>query len=247
MKSNDDFPTATSDFTKYCTKCGHCVAACPNGAIRLESFGPEECDKIRDELNIKPEEARQFLRSRRSTRSFKKLTVPRTILEDLLSVACSAPSGKNRQPWHWIVVESRSEIQNLASKVIEWMRTVVKDNPDEAMKRRFDRAVCYWDKGYDSICRGAPYLIVVHCKNDWPFNAEDCALALGQLDFYATSIGLGTCWGGYFYKAVNRYKPLFDALGLPADHLAFGALMVGYPKIKYLRIPKRNAPRVVWK
>jgi len=35
-------------------------------------------------------------------------------------------------------------------------------------------------------------------------------------------------------------------MGLPAEHRAYGAMMVGYPKFKYPRIPQRNPPRVVW-
>jgi len=31
---------------------------------------------------------------------------------------------------------------------------------------------------------------------------------------------------------VNSYPPLFEALGIPADHKAFGAAMVGYPKLR---------------
>jgi ferredoxin len=66
-------------------------------------------------------------------------------------------------------------------------------------------------------------------------------------ELFAPTLGLGSCWGGYFYSAVNAYPPLFEALGLPADHRAYGAVMVGYAKLKYQRLPLRNEPRVSWK
>jgi hypothetical protein len=47
-------------------------------------------------------------------------------------------------------------------------------------------------------------------------------------------------------KAVNAYPPLFEALKLPGDHKAFGAVMVGYPKLKYQRLPLRNNPKICW-
>jgi hypothetical protein len=40
---------------------------------------------------------------------------------------------------------------------------------------------------------------------------------------------------------------LFEALGLPPGHLAFGAMMIGYPKFKYRRIPIRNRQKVIWR
>ena len=247
LDSKEDYPTPTSDFKDVCLKCGHCVTVCPTGALSLDWLSPEDCKPIKQELLVTPEQAEQFLRGRRSIRAFKEKTVPRTILEKLLEIACSAPSAKNQQPWHWIVVQEPAEVRRLAGMVIDWMRAVIPDYPEEAEAMGFIRAVASWDEGYERICRGAPHIIVAHADKNWGFGAEDCALALSLLDLFATSIGLGACWGGYFYKAVNAHPPLFNALGLPNDHLAFGAIMVGYPKFKYQRIPIRNRPRVTWK
>ena len=247
MDSKEDYPSPTPDFKDFCLKCGHCVTVCPIGALSLEWLSPEDCPPIKHELAVTPEHAEQFLRGRRSIRAFKDKTVPRTILEKLFEIACSAPSAKNQQPWHWIVVQEPAEVRRLAGMVIDWMRTVIQNNPVMAETMGFTRAVACWDEGYERICRGAPHVIVAHADKNWRFGAEDCTLALSLLDLYATSLGLGTCWGGYFYKAVNAYPPLFEALGLPSDHLAFGAMMVGYPKFKYQRIPIRNRPRVTWK
>jgi len=55
------------------------------------------------------------------------------------------------------------------------------------------------------------------------------------------------CWAGYLYSAINTHRPLFEALELPEEHKAFGAVMIGYPKFRYRRVPVRNNPRVVWK
>jgi nitroreductase/NAD-dependent dihydropyrimidine dehydrogenase PreA subunit len=247
MDENEGYPISTPDFEDFCLRCGHCVSVCPTEALRLDWLGPETCPTMKKEVRVTPEQAEQFLCGRRSIRTFKDKKVPREILEKLLEIACSAPSAKNQQPWNWIVVQERSELRRLAGMVIDAMRMLIRANPKEAEKMRFPRAVASWDEGNDSICRGAPHLIVVHTDRNWAFSAEDSALALSLLDLYATSIGLGACWAGYFYKVVNAYPPLFEALGLPAGHLASGAMMIGYPKFKYPRIPIRNRPRVVWK
>jgi hypothetical protein len=45
---------------------------------------------------------------------------------------------------------------------------------------------------------------------------------------------------------VNAYPPLFGALGIPANHKAFGAVMVGYPKLRYKRLPLQKEPQITW-
>ena len=126
------------------------------------------------------------------------------------------------------------------------MRSAIKQHPKQAQQRGFVRVVSTWDDGEERICRGAPHVIVVHGDKGYGFGAEDGALALSYLELFAPMLGLGS-WGGYFYSAVNAHPPLFEALCLPPDHRAFGAVMVGYAKLKYQRLPLRNEPRVNWK
>lgn len=38
---------------------------------------------------------------------------------------------------------------------------------------------------------------------------------------------------------------LIEALGIPPDHRLYGAMVVGYPKYSYRRIPPRNQVKVV--
>jgi len=47
---------------------------------------------------------------RRTVRQFSARAVPREIIEDCLCVARSAPSGANKQPWHFVVV-SNAEVK----------------------------------------------------------------------------------------------------------------------------------------
>jgi len=247
MDPASGYPVPAADFEVICLKCGHCVAVCPTGALSLNWLGPDRCTGMRKELLITPDQAEQFLSGRRSVRTYKEDPVPRQDLEKLLDVACMAPSAKNRQPWHWVVVQGRDEVFRLAGMVVEWIRQAIEMAPRDAEEMGLPRVVSAWDEGYDRICRGAPHLIVAHADKNWAFSTEDCTLAISHLTLYAASMGLGTCWAGYFYKAVNAYPPLFEALGLPAHHLAYGALMVGYPKYRYRLIPRRKPPRIAWR
>jgi len=239
-------PLPEADFASYCIACGHCVAVCPTGAFKLNGLGPDQCPEIVNDLKLTAEQAEQFLRSRRSIRTFKDKRVERAQLEKLLEMACYAPSAKNSQPWHWTVVENPTEVHRLAGLVIDYMRGFIAEKPKLAALFSYTRVVAAWDKGLERVCRGAPHLIVAHADKNWGFGAEDTALALSYLELYAPVLGLGTCWAGYFYSAVNAYPPLFEALKLPAKHKAFGAMMVGYPKFRYQRLVPRKPPKVSW-
>jgi iodotyrosine deiodinase len=47
---------------------------------------------------------------RRTMRQFSSRAVPREVIEDCLCVARNAPSGADKQPWHFVVV-SNAEIK----------------------------------------------------------------------------------------------------------------------------------------
>ncbi len=70
-------------------------------------------------MNKKPIEGTtlsQAIHLRKSTREFDdQRSIDRNILEQILQAALRAPSPKNRQPWHFTVVESPEMRQELAS------------------------------------------------------------------------------------------------------------------------------------
>lgn len=246
METPQSCPTPTHEFSTYCLKCGHCVAVCPTGALSLDWLKPEDCVPMRPELQVTPGQAEQLLTGRRSIRTFKKTPVDKAVIDKILQVAAAAPSAKNMQPWHWIVVQKPEDVRRYAGMVIDWMRAVMRAAPEKAAERGFDRVLAAWDRGQERICREAPHLIIAHGDKSWNFGAEDCSLAISLVDLYATSLGLGCCWAGYFYSAINAHPPLFEALGLPDTHKAFGAIMLGHPRFQYARIPLRNPPKVSW-
>lgn len=243
---SDPVPAPEPDFASFCIRCGHCVAVCPTGAFRLPWLTAEDCEEVRAEDRITPEKAEQFLRGRRSIRTYKETPVERETLERLLALACHAPSAKNSQPWHWTVVATPAEVRRLAGLTIDWMRAYIADRPKVAGLLGFTRVVAAWDTGVERVCRGAPHVIVAHADKNWAYGSEDTALALGYLELFATTLGLGTCWAGYFYAAVNAHPPLFEALNIPKRHKAYGAVMVGYPEYRYRRLVPRKAPAVSW-
>ena len=247
MKDQDAVPTPVAGAEELCINCGHCVAVCPTGALSLDTMKPKDCPEIRADLLISVEQAEQFFQSRRSIRNYKNKPVERKKLNKLIQIAGYAPSGHNARPVHLLVIEDSTEVRRLASLVIDWLRLMIKDSPAVAESLHFDRLVGFWDKGKDPICRNAPHLIIAHALENAGMAHEDCILALAYMELATCSLGLGATWAGYVMAATSFYPPLTKAMNLPEGHKCFGALMVGYPKFKFVRMPLRNPLPVTWR
>lgn len=247
IKAEGEFPSHVRGAEDLCVQCGHCVAICPQGALSLGDLKPEDCAPIRKDLILGPEHAEHFLRFRRSIRNYKEKPVDRETLTKVIRVASFAPSGHNRQPVHWLVMDDREELRRIAGLVVDWMRVMIQDHPEVASPMHFDRVVAAWERGYDRIFREAPVVIVAHASQSERTAQSSCTIALTYLELAATAFGLGACWAGYFNAAATMYPPLKDTLQLPGDHESFGAMMLGYQKYAYHRLPPRNRPRITWR
>ncbi|MBM3301389.1 MAG: nitroreductase family protein [Deltaproteobacteria bacterium] len=243
----DGFPELVEGAEQLCINCGHCVAVCPQAALSLRTMKPEDCDPVRSDLLPSTEQLEHFLRHRRSIRAYKKETVGREALLKVIHMARWAPSGHNDQPVRWLIIETPDEVRKLASLVIDWMREKIDSGAEVANTLRFDRVIQSWENGTDRVLRSAPHMIIAHADRSLRTANPACAIALTYAELAALALGLGACWAGYFNYCANDYRPMQEALSLPAGHTTFGALMVGYPKYRHQRIPLRNEPRIAWR
>jgi nitroreductase/NAD-dependent dihydropyrimidine dehydrogenase PreA subunit len=247
MSGSDGFPSLVQGGEERCIKCGHCVAICPNGAFNHNMMSAGQCVEINRELMPSPRAVEHFLESRRSIRTYKDALLDRGILEKLIDIARYAPSGHNVQPVSWIVISGRDKLKVLVDLVAEWMRAAAKENPvlDSAMK--ISMVADSWSIGVDVITRGAPHVVVAHAPRLYgPVGQEGCIIALAYLELVAHSLGVGACWAGYFEMAAINYPPLQRALNVPEGNRPYGAMMLGWPKYEYSRIPLRKEPDVRW-
>jgi nitroreductase/NAD-dependent dihydropyrimidine dehydrogenase PreA subunit len=243
----EGFPTPITGADELCINCGHCVSICPHEALSLKTMSPKDCLPLRKEQLLSPEQCEHFLRSRRSIRNYKEKRVSRDLLQKLIEIARYAPTGHNSQSVNWLVIEDSTEVRRLGGLVADWMRSLLSDNSEFALSMHMDRVVDSWDKGIDRILRGAPHLVVAHGLSTMTASHSSCFIALTYLELAAPSLGLGTCWAGYFTAAATFYPPLQKALALPQGHQTYGATMIGYPKYSYQRMPPRNKPEITWR
>lgn len=246
LKDNSQTPTPVDGAEQLCIHCGHCVAVCPHGAFSLADMKSEDCPSIRKDMAFGVEQIEHLLRSRRSIRTYQEKAIEKEKISKLIDIARYAPTGRNSQMIKWLVINSREKVRDMSAMTIDWMRYLINEKNLIAASYKLDRIVGIWDTGYDIICRDAPGLVIAYAPKEYGGAYIDCTIALTFLDIAAPSFGLGTCWAGFFMMAATHWPPLQQSLSLPEGHACFGAMMIGYPKYKYQRLPLRKEPDITW-
>jgi nitroreductase/NAD-dependent dihydropyrimidine dehydrogenase PreA subunit len=229
-----------------CLDCGHCVAVCPHGALSHERIPIENSPPILDELRINEAQALQFLRSRRSIRHFLDKPVEPEKIRKIIEGARYAPTGGNSQMVEWLVLTDKTKIKQIAALTVDWLRRLVKDPQVIAARPYLAIAVATWDAGNDSVLRGAPALVIASASKEAMNGMVDLTIALSYLDLLAPAMGLGACWAGLLQGALLSSPDIKQLVGIPASHPHHYPLMLGYPDVRYHRLPERRAPKIVF-
>lgn len=225
---------------EVCIACGHCVAVCAYSAlnnIRTPLAG--QTPMVRFPV-VDGEVAYQFLRSRRSIRCYKKLSVPREEMLQLMDIARFAPTAGNSQGISYLVVEDPETLRKITAQTIDWIEEQVLSHADWA-KSYAVYVAAYRNDGQDVILRSAPCLVIAMASKSFLRGRDNTHFSLAYAELYAPSLGLGSCWAGLFEACVSSgYEPLLQLLNLPENKIVTGAIMVGYPQYHYCRIVDRR-------
>ena len=141
--------------------------------------------------------------NRKSVRSYTDRPVSEEQVETLLRAAMAAPSGRNLQPWRFVVVTEPAVKEKLAvgfNKMIAKAPVAI--------------VIC----GQTLKADGEP-------NNNW---TADCAAATENLLLAAEAFGLGAVWTAC-YPYDDRMNPAIEALGLPSDVKPYCIVPVGHP------------------
>ncbi len=247
MKDADAPPSPLPFAERICLQCGHCVAVCPTGAFSLESMPSEACPPVHKDLLPSLDQYADLVRARRSIRVYRDKPVEREAIERLIDIARYAPTAKNTQQVGWLVVSGKDKVRDLAALSVDWMRHLIDKKDPKARAYGMTGVVRAWEAGKDAVLRGAPALVIAHAPANYAGAVIDSTIALTTLELAATAAGLGACWAGFFMLAAANWQPIVDALALPEGETPTGALMLGYPKLRYRRIPSRKPARIVWR
>jgi nitroreductase len=169
---------------------------------------------------------------RRSVRTFSDKTVPRSVIENIIKAASTAPSGAHKQPWTFCAISN----QALKSKIREAAETEEKESYEHRMGDRWlkDLKPMATDM-HKPFLEIAPWLIVV-CKRAFEYDEngakknnyyvnESVGIACGMLITAIHEAGLVT-----LTHTPSPMKFLTKILNRPDNERAYLLLPIGYPE-----------------
>lgn len=141
--------------------------------------------------------------TRRSIRSYTDVAVPQEMVEKVIRAAMTAPSAGNQQPWHFIVIRNRKNLDQIPNF-----------HPYSKMVKKCLVALL--------VC-GDPN------GKKWPaYWPQDCSAATQNLLLAARDLGLGTVWAG-IYPDESRMKGFREVFGIPETVFPFALIPIGWP------------------
>ena len=260
QKGQMDVPQIVRE--SFCIECAHCMLRCPVDAVSVPGFSADKIVAI-GKLP-KPEEVANLLLSRRSVRVFTDQQVDHALLEKIVVLAASGPSGHNVQSTEFTVVQNAKVLKLVEQYTTETlrqglktlrnplMRPVVKrvlGNNYEASVKLLpfnDFLVESHTAGKYSFLHGAPALIAFHGKPT-KVNADvNAQLSIQNALLAISGFGIGGFYSGYVTLMATRDKRLMELLKVPKGNELFGVVGIGYPKTKFTRYAQRKPPQITW-
>jgi nitroreductase len=177
--------------------------------------------------------------SRRTIRKYAQKDIPREILLRCVDAARLSPSGANRQPLKYIIVNDHKLIKDVFS-TLKWAAYLPEYKPSE---HEMPRA----------------YIVIILDRSIHENTGHDAGIAAMSISMVAYDEGIGSC----ILSAVDREKlrgilkvpdgldiVLVVALGYPAespvaDKMKNGDIKYWLDENRVLHVPKRNLEKIV--
>ena len=165
-------------------------------------------------------EVLEALFTRRSIRKYTNQKVEKEVIADLIRSGMFAPSACNKQPWHFVVIEDRKILNDIAAC-----------HPNAKM-----------------LCNAACAIVVcgdevkAHDKGYWPV---DCSAATQCILLSAHAKGQGACWVG-IYPREERIAAMKKLMNLPEHVHAFSVISLGYPAETPKAANRFDESRIHW-
>jgi coenzyme F420-0:L-glutamate ligase/coenzyme F420-1:gamma-L-glutamate ligase len=178
------------------------------------------------------ESSLQSISARRTIRSFGRGKVPRTVLEEAVRAACTAPAPHHTRPWSFVALTSAPAMRRyLASMATAWRADLERDGVDPAtIARRLAKS--------DEVLGTAPALIVplIRFRGSHRYSDEDRAhaeqemfllsggAAIQSLLLALHAQGVASCW---ISSSLFCQEEAREALGVGSEWFALGTVAAG--------------------
>ena len=179
------------------------VAACAAVAYAFKSCSGAAagCDKT-----AAAEAVIETIMTRTSVRAFTDRPIEDEKVEQILRAGMAAPTAVNKQPWAFVVVKSREQLDRLRDT-----------NPNARMLASAQLAVV--------VCGDMTKAIEGPMQSFW---IQDASAATENILLAAHALGLGAVWTGV-YPHPERAAAVSEVLGLPEYAVPLCVIPMGYP------------------
>lgn len=156
--------------------------------------------------------------TRRSIRKYINKNIPEDYYEIMLRAAMHAPSARNRQPWHFIIITDRQTLNRLAGVSPSW--------------KMLEEAASAF-----VVCGD------LNLEDTESFIIQDCSAATQNILLAAHELGLGTVWLGV-HPREDRLTPLVEILGIPGHVVPVSMISIGKPDETREQPDRYNVERI---
>lgn len=163
----------------------------------------------------------QNIITRTSIRSFTDQNVSEEIKSALLHAGMSAPSGVNKQPWEFILIDDPAVLKQLAEAL-----------PYAKMVAQAPMAI--------AVCGNSSRFLEGDDATLW---VQDDAAASENILLAAHAFGLGAVWT-CLYPHEDRMQAASHILKLPEGIVPFSLIPVGHPAKSHAPIDKWHSDRI---
>ncbi len=248
-----------------CIVCGHCLALCPNEAISHARLDQGACAPLTEGCPVSPEAFRDLVMRRRSHRQFLGREIPRELLEELVSLCRCAPTGVNTQAVEIKIMRDAERIAALSRAAVGHftaqfeaiegqvaaLRREGRAIPEALLTKlegysRYRRMGKVLEKGFDPILFSAPCVMLFHASDRARTPHDDCVIAAQTTALGAIPMGLGSCYIGLFTRAAAESEAVLSSVGLPPGNRLYCTLILGFPRLRFLRTVAREPIRATW-
>ncbi|HEY33420.1 MAG TPA: nitroreductase [Dehalococcoidia bacterium] len=189
------------------------------------------------------------IKERRSIRSYKPDKIPKETMNKLLEAMRLAPSGGNRQPYRFIIVQDNDMKEKLAAAcrwfpgrpqgqafIAEAPVVIVACGSEGSAVVRY-----YREEGVSlTIGRNVPEEIDKSSTDFQSCMDIDLAIALDHLTLVAAEEGLGTCW-----IAALDEREIKRLLAVPDDRRVLVVMPIGYTDSWPEPRPRKPLERII--
>lgn len=231
--------TVSIDY-EYCSTCTQCIAVCPERALSWDHVHPVAYDETR---LPSPEQLDELFKERRSVRFYKKEKIDRTLLEEIIGYGIYAPTQNFElraivvddeeiiQAFDRIILKYVSKIYNVfyKPKIMSGLARMIGRSPDYLQaKPKLESAL---ERGY-AFHHPAVIVFIVGDRRK-ALSEPSAQYALYNMILYAQARGLGSCPWANGPMFLDKNKAARERLSLHNHERIFGALLLGYPAVRF--------------